>query len=461
VDPAGRGGDLLVRGASSYPPGAGARRVDVRIAAGVIEAVGEGLEAGGAPVLDAGGLTVIPGLVDVHVHFRDPGLAHKEGWESGSAGALHGGVTTVVEVQNNPPLSTSRRALLERIEHVRARSRVDFGCLANLLPESSGELEAMAPLTPAFKCFLGGSTGLGGQSDRVTLRELFAGAARAGRMIVAHCEKEEFLRSGKAAHPQATAREHHLVRSSEAEVESVREAIELAAETGAALHVFHASTAGALGLLRAAQASGLPVVASTAPHYLLFSCDDAARLGNLSKVNPSIKTGADAQALLAALADGTVAAIGTDHAPHPLEEKLRDYAHAPSGMPSVDLLWPLTWELVRRGWLDAATALACVTSRAAESLRLPRKGRLEPGFDGDLVLFDPRARRAVRGAELPSRSKWSAYEGLELAGFPERVVLRGALAWKDGAPVREAGGSPLELEPPGALPGSGARAGPQ
>jgi dihydroorotase len=391
---------------------------------------------------------VIPGLVDVHVHFRDPGLARKEGWESGSAGALFGGVTSVVEVQNNPPLSTTLEALESRIEHVRARSRVDFGCLANLLPDSLPALEAMAPRTPAFKCFLGGSTGLGGQADRGTLRELFAGAARAGRMIVAHCEDEDLLRAGKARYPHATAAEHHLVRSSEAEIESVRTSIELVRETGAELHVFHVSTRGAAELLRAARAEGLPVSGSTAPHYVLLSCEDAPRLGNLLKVNPSVKTPDDARALVAALADGTIDAIGTDHAPHPIDEKSREYAHAPSGMPSVDLLWPLTWELARRGWLSPEIALASVTASAARSLHLPRKGRLERGYDGDLVLFDPRETRVVRGAELPSRSKWSAYEGLELAGFPQVVVRRGEVVFRDGACLAEAGGLPLDLEPP-------------
>jgi len=443
-----RRGDLLVRGARAYPGGPDAAAVSVRIVGGRIDALGADLEAGGLQVLDAGGLTVIPGLVDVHVHFRDPGLTHIEGWERGSAGALHGGVTSVVEVQNNPPLSTSLAALQERIEYVRASSRVDFGCLANLLPDSVGELAAMAPYTPAFKCFLGGSTGLGGQTDRGVLRGLFAAAARAGRMVVAHCEDEDVLRREKRAHPDATALEHHLVRPTEAEVESVRTSIELVRETGAELHVFHLSTAEGAELVRAARAEGLPVGSSTAPHFLLLSCEDAPRLGNLLKVNPSVKTPADARGLIAALADGTVDAIGTDHAPHPLERKRADYAHAPAGMPSVDLLWPLTWELVRRGDLDAETALASVTSRAAECLHLPGKGRLEPGFDGDLVLYDPAEVRAVRGVALPSRSKWSAYEGLELAGYPQVVVRRGEIAWRDGDVTADAGGRPLELEPP-------------
>jgi dihydroorotase len=442
------GGDLLVRGARTYPPGPEARPLEVRVRAGRIAELGERLGPGPEPVLEARGRTLIPGLVDVHVHFRDPGLERKEGWERGSAGALFGGVTAVVEVQNNPPLSTSRRALEERIAHVRRRSRVDFGCLANLLPASLPELAAMAPLTPAFKLFLGGSTGMGGQEDRATLRELFRAAAAAGRMIVAHCEDEELLQAGKQRHRGATAAQHHLVRSHEAEERSIATAIELARETGAELHVFHISTAGGVERVRAARRAGLAIGASTAPHYLLLSCEDAPHLGNLLKVNPSIKTRADSLAILAGLADGTVQAIGTDHAPHPLEEKQRAYEHAPSGMPSVDLLWPLTWECVRRGWLASETALASVTSSAADSLHLPRKGRLEAGADGDLVLFDPEERRIVRGRELPSKSKWSAFEGWELAGFPQVVVRRGEVAFEQGELRVEAGGEPLALSAP-------------
>jgi len=176
-----RGDSLLVRNARLWPHAAQTQPVCVRIVDGVIREVEAELPSGSARVLDAQGLSLIPGLVDVHVHFRDPGLERKEGWDHGSQGALHGGVTSVVEVQNNPPLSTTLEALSARLEHVRSRSRVDFGCLANLLPESMPELAAMAPLTPAFKCFLGGSTGLGGQTDVAALREQFAAAARAGQ----------------------------------------------------------------------------------------------------------------------------------------------------------------------------------------------------------------------------------------------------------------------------------------
>jgi len=446
------GRDLHLRGARLFATpdlGETGAPVDVSIRSGRIEAVGANLPRPdpAVEILDAGGLTLIPGLVDVHVHFRDPGLEHIEGWDRGSLGALHGGVTSVVEVQNNPPLSVDGAALDARIAHVRQRSRVDFGCLGNLLPDSVPSLGEMAPRTPAFKLFMGGSTGVGGVTERGVMRDLFRAAALAGRRVVTHCEDEGLLREGRRAYPDATATEHHLVRSSEAEIESVRTAVELAAETGAGLHIFHLSTRGGVEIVRAARAAGQPLWASTAPHYLLLSCEDTAELGNFAKVNPSIKTRDDSAALLEALVDGTLDAIGTDHAPHPLESKRRDYSHAPSGIPSVDLLWPLTLELVRRGLLDAPTALASVTARAAESLGLHGKGALAPGFDADLVLFDPEEERPVVGAELPSTSRWSPYEGMGLAGFPRMVLRRGELVWRDGKSLADAGGELLALGP--------------
>ena len=441
------GGDLWLRNARRWPK-QDPDPIDVLVRGGWIEAVGRDFTAADVPQIDARGLSVIPGLVDVHVHFRDPGLAKKEGWPRGSIGALHGGVTSVVEVQNNPPLSTSLEALRARHEHVAERSLVDYGLLANLLPDSVAALEAMAPLTPAFKCFLGCSTGIHGLTDPEVVRGLFAAAARAGRMIVAHCEDQDLLDAGERAHPGASVAEHHLVRSAEAEIESIRSCIGHVEATGAELHVFHLSTGGGAELVRAARRRGLPVSASTAPHYLLLSCEDAPRLANRLKVNPSIKTPADAAALIEALRDGTIDAIGTDHAPHPLEMKQRPYGKSPSGMPSVDLLWPLTLDLVRRGLLSPETALTVVTDRAARSLHLPHKGSLAPGFHGDLVLFDPEKERSVLGSDLPSTSRWSAYEGMALAGFPQLVVRRGEPVYQGGRVLVEGGGRALDLEPP-------------
>lgn len=444
------GEDLFVSGARLWPD---KRLVDIRIQNGRIAEIADHA-ADSAPAgiraLNATGLSVIPGLVDVHVHFRDPGLERKEGWVRGSRGAIHGGVTSVVEVQNNPPLTISKALMEERRAYVAERSLVDFALLANLVEDSLPELAGIAPLTPAFKLFLGCSTGLSGQSDESTIRKLFRGAAAAGRMVVAHCEHEATLDADAAAHPNATAAEHHLVRSSLAEERSIAQALKCMDLEGGALHVFHITGRAGVELVRQAKAAGKPVFASTAPHYALLSCEDAAELGNFIRVNPSVKTPDDRDAIIEGLLDGTIDAIGTDHAPHPLEHKQRPYNKAPSGMPSIDLLWPLTLELVRRKKLPAALALDVVTRKAAGSMRLADKGVLEVGYDGDLVLFDPEVRRSVRGAELPSTSKWSAYEGWELAGFPEVVVRRGCVLFEGGRVPAEdqavATGAPLRLE---------------
>lgn len=447
------GSDLLVTGARLWPAD---DVVDISIRDGVIDCIGASgsdvlLEPGERRLVEAAGRSVIPGLVDVHVHFRDPGLERKEGWRRGSRGAIHGGVTSVVEVQNNPPLTISAKRMQERQEYVAERSLVDFGLLANLVEDSLDALNDLAHKTPAFKLFLGCSTGLSGQSDEATIRRLVSGAAKSGRMVVAHCEHEDTLNEGAAAYPDATAAEHHLVRSSLAEERSIKQALKCMKLEGGALHVFHITGRAGVEVVRQAKAEGLQVFASTAPHYALLSCEDAAELGNLIRVNPSVKTPDDRDAIIEGLVDGTIDAIGTDHAPHPLEHKTREYKKAPSGMPSIDLLWPLTLELVRRGKLDAQLALDTVTCKAADSMRIGDKGHLAVGFDGDLVLFDPEIERHVRGSDLPSTSKWSAYEGWRLAGFPEVVVRRGEVLLDEGVcviPDDVAGGAPLRLEAP-------------
>jgi dihydroorotase len=455
------GKDLIIRNVRLWAEDQSptAATCDLAIEAGRIKAVGPGLANPGAwPEVDGKGRAAIPGLVDVHVHFRDPGLTYKEGWVRGSRGAIHGGVTSIVEVQNCPPLSTSTALIIERLAYVESRSLIDFGCLGNLLADSVPELPGIAEKVPAIKLFLGCSTGVGGQDNPEEVLALFEAAACAGRMVVAHCEDQALLNAGEAAYPNATAEQHHLVRSSEAEVESIRLAVDCLRKTGGALHVFHITSAGGVQLVREAKAEGLHVFATTAPHYVLLSCEDAARLDCFIKVNPSVKTKADGAAVLAALKDGTVDGIGTDHAPHPIEHKTRVYNKAPSGMPSIDLLWPLTLELVRRGDLTAAEAVHAVTAGSAASMRIADKGSLAVGFDGDVVLFDPAKERVVVAADLPSTSKWSCYDGMSLAGFPEVVVRRGELLMDEGAILGadgpdgddgEAvihGGKPLRLE---------------
>ncbi|HEX9793793.1 MAG TPA: dihydroorotase family protein, partial [Planctomycetota bacterium] len=236
---------------------------------GRVAEIGSGLEAAGEEIVDLDGRWLLPGLVDCHVHFREPGLERKEGYPTGTAGALHGGVTTVLEIQNNPPLVTSRALLEAKLAGREGRSHADYGCYASLVEESLLELAAMAPRTPAFKCFLGCSTGAAGVEDEATLRRWFGAAAAAGVKVVAHCEDNAVMERVAATLTPSEQDRHDLRRPVEAEVASIRDAVRVAAEVGLALHVFHVSSVEGARLVAAAAASGQPVTATTAPHYLL------------------------------------------------------------------------------------------------------------------------------------------------------------------------------------------------
>lgn len=426
----------LYRGGRLFDGARFVAATDLRVAAdGRIAELGAGLRpAPGEEVLELDGRWLLPGLVDCHVHFREPGLERKEGYATGSLGALHGGVTTVLEIQNNPPLLTSRALLDAKLAGRAGVSRVDYGAYGNLIEEALAELPRIAARVPAFKCFLGCSTGMGGVHDRASLRRLFQAAADAGARIVAHCEDDAVLAAAAAALRGPEAERHDRNRPPEAELASIDTALEVAAETGADLHVFHVSTAEGARRVAAAAARGQRASSSTAPHYLLWTGDDAAAMPqNRLKVNPSIKSAADRAGLVELLAQGRIACVGTDHAPHPRSEKDRPYRHAPSGFPSVDLLLPLMLAVVDRAGLPLERALAAVTGDAAAEFGLLRKGRLVPGADADLLVVDPNATAAVDEARLPSKSKWSPYHGWYLRGFPQRVFLRGEEVFRDGA----------------------------
>lgn len=412
---------------------------------GRIAELGSGLRPEpGQDVVELRERWLLPGLLDCHVHFREPGLEHVEGYATGSLGALHGGITSVLEIQNNPPLVVSAELLRRKLAGRAGVSRVDYGCYANLVEPALDELAAMAAASPGAKCFLGCSTGMAGIADPEVVGRLFAAAGAAGMRIVAHCEDEAVLERCRAALRGAAAERHDLARPAEAEIRSVETALAAARHSGARLHVFHLSTAEAARRVAEAAAGGQAASGSTAPHYLLLTAEEAAAAAqNRLKVNPSIKSAADRDGLLQLLAAGRIACVGTDHAPHPLSEKARPYGEAPSGFPSVDLLLPLMVAVHDRFGLPLERALASVTSGPSAEFGLAAKGRLAPGRDADLVVADPGAERLVDERALPSRSRWSPYHGWRLRAFPEAVYLRGELVWGDGRPVGPPRGRPL------------------
>lgn len=415
-------------------PAAGAapgERRDVLLEGGEIArlAPSGSLATAGCAVVDGRGLWLLPGFIDDHVHLREPGLEHKEGYASGTRAAAAGGVTTLLEIQNNPPLMVTRAALEAKLARVRPQAVVNVGLYGSLVEEALPELGAMAELVCGYKLFMGPSTGgLDVRGDEV-LGRLFAAVARTGHWLMVHAEDGELIEQGLLRHGAQGAAAFHLARPAAAELRAVEQALRLARREGTRLHVFHVSTAGAVDLLAEARRAGQAVSAGTCPHYLWFTHADTERLGTLLKVNPSIKGAADRERLIEGLRDGTIDCLSSDHAPHTAEEKARDFARAPSGIPALDVFMPLCLSLVRQGLLTLEQVVERAARAPARVHGLPRKGAVAEGRDADLVLVDPRETRPVRGAEHLSRARRTPYEGLELWGWPLLTLVGGRAAF--------------------------------
>jgi len=375
--------------------------------------------------IEGRGRWLLPGFIDDHVHLREPGLEHKEGYLTGTAAAAAGGVTTMLEIQNNQPLMTSRRAVESKLEQVRPKSVVNVGVYGSLVPEILGHVAEMSDLVAGYKLFLGPSTGGIDVSGEERLRKLFAAVAETGHWLFVHAEDGATIAAGVREHGAAGAKAWHLARSSEAEITATRNALALGEECGTRVHIFHMSSGGATELVKAARDAGKPVTAGTCPHYLYFTNEDTARMGTVLRVNPSIKTKQDQEALIEGLRSGAIDCLSSDHAPHPAEEKAKPFGEAPSGIPCLDIFMPLCLTLVERGVLDLATVIQRGAVTPASVHGFTRKGRVKTGFDADLVLLDPDERRVVRGAEHHSKAKLTPYEGMELVGWPQITMVQG------------------------------------
>jgi dihydroorotase len=390
------------------------------------------LRAGAAQLVEGRGLWLLPGFIDDHVHLREPGLEHKEGYAHGTRAAAAGGITTLLEIQNNPPLMTSRAAVEAKLALVRPKAVVNVGVYASLVEEALPQVAEMADLVAGYKLFMGPSTGGLDVRGEERLARLFAAVAPTGHWLMVHAEDGALIEQGLARHGAEGAAAFHLARPAAAELVAVEQALRLARQEGTRLHVFHVSTAGATERIAEARATGQAVSSGTCPHYLWFTHEDTARVGTLLKVNPSIKSAADRDRLLQGLREGSIDCLSSDHAPHTAEEKARDFARAPSGVPALDIFMPLCLSLARRGLLTLEQVVERASRAPARVHGLSSKGAITVGRDADLVLLDPSQTRAVRGAEHESRARQTPYEGLELWGWPRLTLVMGRIAFRRG-----------------------------
>ncbi len=374
--------------------------------------------------IDAEHLMLFPALIDPHVHFRVPGGEHKEDWETGAKAAIFGGVTTVFDMPNNDPPCSSLNRLEEKkklIENQIGRIQIPlryglfFGADSKLL----SEIPKVKTQVVGLKIYMGSSTGSLLMADRNAIDEAFRIAKENDLLVAVHAEDEHLIQLNQKKHAGKDPSLHSKIRNPEVAAKSVALAIELAKKHQTRLYIVHVSSKGELDLIRQAKKEGLPVYAEAAPHHLFLTDLAYGNLGTKALVNPPIRAKSDADALWEAIHDKTIDTIGTDHAPHTLEEKNRPYGSAPSGFPSIELYFSLLLNAHHDQKLSLGEIVSLTHTRPQEIFNLP--------LNDDVVLADLNKKKMVDDASLKTKAKWSPYAGSVLQGWPRYTILAGKL----------------------------------
>jgi len=409
---------ILIQGATCVLPH-GRERVDVLIEDETIARIDPPAGTRANETVHAAGLHLLPGVIDDQVHFREPGLTHKEDLTTGSRACAKGGVTTFLEMPNTVPSTTTVERLAEKLELAAGKCRVNFGFYIGATTDNVAELQR-ATRTPGIKIFLGSSTGNLLVDEQEALERIFAETMLP---ITAHCEDEATIRANREAlgNPTSVA-DHSKIRDRWAAVIATRRAMDLAFRYRHRFHVLHVSTREEAEML---EASHNLVTGEACLHHLLFHVGDYERLGTRVQMNPSLKTREDNEALWLALHDGRLQVVATDHAPHTLEEKARPYPDSPSGLPAIELSLALMLDQVHRGRCSLDEVVRWMCDAPARVWDLVGKGRIEEGWDADLVLVDLAREATVRDEDLVTRSSWSPWHGVTLTGWPVRTWVLG------------------------------------
>lgn len=428
--------DLVVRGGRVVSHDSSAV-VDLGIKGGSVVAVGAAL-APGDMELDATGLVVLPGLVDAHVHLREPGMTEKEDFATGTAAAAVGGVTTVVDMPNTiPPVGTAE-IFQAKLDLVSPKAYVDFGLYGLLAQDNAAEIAAIARLGAlGLKLFMGQTTGDNPCPDDGAIYKGLREAAAHGLVVGVHAENDRVLRllaSELEAAGRADPIAHLESRPSFVEEEAVERILTLARAAGAQLHIHHLSTAAGLERVKAARASGQSISAEVLIAHLLLDDHAYARYGNLIKLNPPIRPASDVEALWKGVARNQIDTLATDHAPHTLEEQREPNVwRAPGGFIGLETLLPLMLTEVAKGRLSLERLIALAAWNPARIWKIDdRKGHLGVGADADFNLVDLDATDVIDEAKLHSRHAASPYHGWEVTGVVRATFLRGQRIVTDG-----------------------------
>ncbi|MBV1693225.1 MAG: dihydroorotase [Hyphomicrobiales bacterium] len=433
--------DLLLRGATIVNhDGIGVG--DIAISGGRIAAIGSLGAIKAADVLDMAGLHVLPGVIDSQVHFREPGLEHKEDLETGSRAAVMGGVTTVFEMPNTKPLTITSATLADKVRRARHRMFCDFAFYVGGTRETVDDIPALERLegSAGIKVFMGASTGDLLVEDAPTLERIIA---KIGRRAAFHAEDEARLRSRAHLREHGRPASHPVWRDETAALLATQTLVGLAEKHRKRVHVLHLSTAEEVEWLAAHKAYASIEVT---PHHLtLVGPDCYERLGTYAQMNPPVRDERHRRALWVGLANGVIDILGSDHAPHTREEKDHPYPESHSGMTGVQTLVPVMLDHVNAGRLSLQRFVDMTSAGPQRLFGLIGKGRIAVGYDADLTIVDLKRTETIRNSWIQSRAGWSPYDGVAVKGWPVGTFVRGRRVMWQGEILGPAAGEPARF----------------
>lgn len=432
--------DLLIKGATIMAS-SGKFVGDLAVNNGKIAKIGSTLEGAATQTIEAGGLVLMPGVIDTQVHLREPGLTHKEDLETGGRAAVLGGVTTFLEMPNTNPPTTTPESIAVKVELATGRSYANFGFFMGATDSNLESLKKASdvPGCSGIKIFLGSSTGDLLLYDAKILRDIFRETTG---VIAIHSEDEERLIERRPIRDAATSPlAHPEWRDMHSALDSTVRVVGLAREEKRSLHILHITTKEEIEFL--AKNKDLITVEVTPQHLSLHAPDCYERLGTLAQMNPPIRTMDHQQGLWQGIADGTVDVIGSDHAPHTLEEKERGYPNSPSGMPGLQTTLPLMLNHVHHGRLSLERMIDLLCKRPSTLYNLNTKGDIREGLDADLVLVDLKRQHTLKNEEMGSKCSWTPFNGLKVTGMPVKTIVGGKIVMDEGKIIGSPEGKPI------------------
>ncbi|HEY8065871.1 MAG TPA: dihydroorotase [Methylosinus sp.] len=415
---------------------------DIGLRDGRIAEIGDLSQAAAGERIDCSGLHILPGVIDTQVHFREPGPTHKEDLESGTRAAVLGGVVAVFEMPNTKPLTTGPAELADKMARASGRAHCDFAFWVGGTHENAEDIPELERLPGAagIKVFMGSSTGSLLVADDAGVGAILS---KTRRRAAFHSEDEYRLEERKSLRVRGDPSSHPVWRDEITALRSTERLLRIAREKGALVHVLHISTMEEIELL--AHHKDIASVEAT-PHHLTLTSEDYLRLGALVQMNPPVRDARHREGIWRGVAQGIVDVLGSDHAPHTLEEKAKPYPESPSGMTGVQTLVPLMLDHVSAGRLTLQRFVDLTSAGPARLFGLAGKGRVAVGYDADLTVVDLKRRETIRNSWIASRCGWTPYDGVEVTGWPIGTIIRGARVMWEGELLAPSRGAPIRFQ---------------